>query len=192
MMVSAAFLSDEELLRRVADSDPAAYATLYERYRARLSRFLASFVNDHRKTEDLTQEVLLEVWKKARTYRGLSRVSTWILGIARFKALTVQRRQAEVLFPDAEATHQGEGEDPGGNPEEVLLQEEQARILRAALQGLSPSHREVLHLAYGMGRSGKEIAEMTGCPEPTVRTRMFNAKHRLRQLLLTQGVNGAA
>jgi hypothetical protein len=58
-------LPDEELLRRVAGGDPAAYTTLYERYQARLFRFLVSFVNDHRKTEDLTQEVLLEVWKKA-------------------------------------------------------------------------------------------------------------------------------
>jgi RNA polymerase sigma-70 factor (ECF subfamily) len=188
MMISSSFLSDEELLQRIADGDPVAYTVLYQRYHPRLCRFLASWLNDQRKTEDLVQEVLLEVWKKAATYRGLSQASTWILGIARFKALTAQRSQVEILLPNAEATW-GNGEDPGESPEEVLLQEEQNRRLQAALQELSPLHQEVLQLAYGAGCSGKEIAVMVGCPLPTVRTRIFNAKHQLKQLLIAQGVN---
>jgi RNA polymerase sigma-70 factor (ECF subfamily) len=188
MMVYSPFLSDEELLRRVADSDTAAYAVLYQRYHARLCRFLGSWLNDPRKTEDLTQEVLLEVWKSASTYRGLSRASTWILGIARFKVLTARRRPTETLLADADATQEDRTESCE-SPEEVLLQEERAGILLAALEELSPPHREVLRLAYAGGRSGKEIAGMVGCPMPTVRTRVFNAKHQLKQILVARGMH---
>jgi RNA polymerase sigma-70 factor (ECF subfamily) len=186
-MTSSPFLPDEELLRRVVGGDSAAYAVLYQRYHARLGRFLASWLHDPRKTEDLTQEVLLEVWKSAGTYRGLSQVSTWILGIARFKVLSARRHRAEVLLPDAGAMRTA-GEEPGESPEGVLLQEEQARILHAAVQELALPHREVLQLAYGAGCSGKEIAGRVGCPLPTVRTRMLHAKHQLKQLLLARGV----
>jgi RNA polymerase sigma-70 factor (ECF subfamily) len=93
-----------------------------------------------------------------------------------------------VLLPNAEAVRT-EGEDPGESPEDVLLQEERVRLLQAALQELSLPHREVLQLAYGAGCSCKEIAGMVGCPLPTVRTRIFNAKHQLKQLLTAQGVN---
>jgi RNA polymerase sigma-70 factor (ECF subfamily) len=188
MMIFSLFLSDEELLRRVADGDPPAYTTLYQRYQARLRRFLASWLNDAREIEDLTQEVLLEIWKKAGTYRGLSQVSTWILGIARFKVLTVRRRQAAVLLPDAE-TARTEREEPSEGPEAALLQEERARILQATLQELAPQHREVLRLAYNVGCSGREIAGKMGCPASTARTRMFNAKHQLKQLLLARDVH---
>jgi RNA polymerase sigma-70 factor (ECF subfamily) len=188
IMVSSPVLPDEDLLQRVAGGDTAAYAVFYRRYHARLCRFLASWLNDHRKTEDLTQEVLLEVWRNAGAYRGRSQVSTWILGIARFKALTARRHQAEVLLPEAEAIWTA-GEESREGPEEMILQQERARILRATLQELSPLQREVLQLAYGAGCSGEEIAGRVGCPASTVRTRMFNAKHRLKQLLLARGVN---
>jgi RNA polymerase sigma-70 factor (ECF subfamily) len=188
MMTAPTLHSDEELLRQVAGGNSVAYTTLYQRYHARLCRFLTSWFNDQRKTEDLTQEVLLEVWKNAGTYRGLSQASTWILGIARFKALTARRRQFEVLLSEAEAM-QIQEEDLYESPEEVLLQEERARMLQAALQELSPPHREVLHLAYGVGCSGEEIAELVGRPAPTVRTRIFNAKRQLKQLLQAQDVN---
>jgi len=172
----------------VADGDTAAYAELYQRYHTYLGRCLASWLPESRKTEDLTQEVLLEVWKSAGTYRGLSRVSTWIVGIARFKLLTARRRQAEMLLTDPDATWARRAE-PGESPEEVLLQEERARMLRAALQELAPPHREVLRLTYGAGYSGDEIAGRMGCPAPTVRTRLFHAKRQLKQLLLSRGVH---
>lgn len=183
MMGSFSFLPDEDLLQQVAGGDTAAYTVLYQRYHVRLCRFLASRLNDPRKTEDLAQEVLLEVWKSAGTYHGLSRVSTWILGIARFKVLTARRRQVEVPLSDAEAL-QAQEENLGENPEQILLQEERTHVLHAALQKLSPPHREVLRLAYSASCSGEEIAGLAGCPAPTVRTRMFNAKRRLKQLLL--------
>jgi RNA polymerase sigma-70 factor, ECF subfamily len=187
MMTSSLFFSDEELLQQVAGGDPAAYTTLYQRYQARLRRFFASWLNDAREIEDFAQEVLLEIWKRAGTYRGLSQVSTWILGIARFKVLTARRLRTERLLSDTEAP-QAERAEPSESPEEVLLQEERAGILHTALQELAPPHREVLQLAYGVGCSGKEIAGRVGCPASTVRTRMFNAKHQLKQLLLARGV----
>src|SRR6185369_6617120 len=116
MMTAPTLLSDEELLRQVAGGNSVAYTTLYQRYHTRLSRFLTSWFNDQRKTEDLTQEVLLEVWKNAGTYRGLSQASTWILGIARFKALTARRRQFEVFLSEAETT-QIQEEDLYESPE---------------------------------------------------------------------------
>ena len=187
-MAFSLLLSDEELLQRVAGGDPAAYTALYQRYQARLRRFLASWLNDAREIEDLAQEVLLEIWKRAGTYRGLSQASTWILGIARFKVLTARRRRAEVLLPDAE-TARTEREEPSEGPEAALLREERARILQATLQELAPRHREVLRLAYSAGCSGREIAGRVGCPASTARTRMFNAKHQLKQLLLARGIN---
>ncbi len=183
MMGSGFCLSDEALLQQIAGGDTAAYTVLYQRYHTRLCRFLRSQLNDPRKTEDLAQEVLLEVWKSAGTYRSLSRVSTWIFGIARFKALTARRRRAEAPVADVESLHIQE-DNLSESPEQILLQEEQLHFLHEAFQQLSPSHREVLQLAYGASCSGEEIAGLAGCPAPTVRTRMFNAKRRLKQLLL--------
>ena len=110
-MISSPFLPDEDLLRRVAGGNTAAYDVLYQRYYPRLGRFLASWLPDPQKTEDLTHEVLLEVWQRTGTYRGRSQVSTWILGIARFKALTARRRQTEVLLRFA-ARHVPGGAEP--------------------------------------------------------------------------------
>lgn len=177
--------SDEvEWLRRIARGDRAAFEQLYASYAPRVFRFLHRMLRDTALAEEATNDVLVEVWKSAGRFEGRSAPSTWILGIARFRALnllrgrrppTEQLEQApEVALPDA-----------GGSVQDRRVR---ARSLRSGMEQLSPEHREVLELTFFHGCSYREIAEIAQCPENTVKTRMFHAKRRLRPLLEQLGL----
>jgi RNA polymerase sigma-70 factor (ECF subfamily) len=134
--------------------------------------------------QELATDVFVEVWKKAGTFRGESKVSTWMFGIARFKALTRLRKTSvtEVDVDDA-----GPLADPGEQPDEALARDRvRARITRALGQ-LSADHREVMELTFFQGCAYPEIAELVGCPVNTVKTRMFHARKQLRELLGAEG-----
>src|SRR3979411_2196585 len=87
--------SDEVLIGRIASGDRLAMQVLYARHHVRVFRFVVRLVRDESKAEDLISEVFLDVWRQAGRFEGRSAVSTWMLAIARFKALSVLRRQPE-------------------------------------------------------------------------------------------------
>jgi RNA polymerase sigma-70 factor (ECF subfamily) len=166
------------LLQKVATGDRQAFQTLYVCYHRRLARFLTRLTRQYDVAEEIINDTLWVVWCKAPEFRGDSRVSTWIMGIAYRRALkTLKRlqtttRQTALAAADAEAAV-----DPGAETAE--LQE----WIRHALMQLPLEQRMVLELTYFLGHSCEEIAEIMDCPVNTVKTRMFHARRKLRTLL---------
>jgi RNA polymerase sigma-70 factor (ECF subfamily) len=172
--------SDEMLIRRIAGGDQLAMRTLFCRHRVALYRWLLRLVHDENLADDLLSDVFLDVWRQAATFEARSSVSTWLLAIARYKALSARRRRTDAELDEATVSTVP---DIADDPEVALQKKNQAEALRQSLPRLSPEHREVIDLAYYHSKSVKEIAEIVGINEATVKTRMFYARKRLAELV---------
>jgi len=159
---------------------------LFARHQVRVYRFVLRLVGNQAVAEDLISEVFLDVWRQADRFEGRSAVSTWLLAIARFKALSLLRRK-----PDEELDEETAGaiEDRSDDPEVAVQKKDKSVALRKCLAVLSPEHREVIDLVYYHEKSVQEVAEIVGIPEATVKTRMFYARKRLSELLKTAGID---
>jgi RNA polymerase sigma-70 factor (ECF subfamily) len=129
--------------------------------------------------------VFLDVWRTASQFEGRSQVSTWLLSIARFKALTALRQRKH---EDIEQEDVLEIADEADTPEASLDRSNTKAILRACVAKLSPAHREIINLVYYHEKSVEEVAQIVGIPENTVKTRMFYARKRLAELLKAAGI----
>ena len=177
--------SDEVLIGRIANGDRLAMQVLYARYHVRVFRFVVRMVRDDAVAEDLISEVFLDVWRQAGRFEGRSTVSTWMLAIARFKALSALRRRLDGELDEETASAI---EDPTDDPEIALEKKDKSAMIRKCLVGLSAEHREIIDLVYYHEKSVGEVAEIVGIPENTVKTRMFYARKRLAELLKAAGI----
>jgi RNA polymerase sigma-70 factor, ECF subfamily len=173
--------SDNILIARIASGDRLAMQTLFARHRVSVYRWVVRIVRDEALAEDLLSEVFLDVWRQAAKFESRASVSTWLLAIARYKALSAQRRRADVeLDEEVVATIA----DPADDPERALQKKDQGELIRRALAKLSPEHSEIIDLVYYHGKSVKEVAEVVDIPEATVKTRMFYARKRLADMVI--------
>ena len=177
--------SDEALIGRITSGDKLAMQVLFARHHLRVYRFILRLMRDESVAEDLISEVFLDVWRQADRFEGRSAVSTWLLAIARFKALSALRRKPDQELDDetAEAI-----EDPTDDPEAALGKKDKAAAMRKCLTGLSAEHREIIDLVYYHEKSVEEVAVIVGIPEATVKTRMFYARKKLGELLKAAGI----
>ena len=178
--------SDEVLIQRIAGGDRLAMQVLFARHHVRVYRFVLRLVRNEATAEDLISEVFLDVWRQAGKFEGRSAASTWMLGIARFKALSALRKRPEEELDDETA---GAIEDTSDNPEVALAKKDKGSVLRQCLTKLSADHREIIDLVYYHEKSVEEVAEIVGIPEATVKTRMFYARKKLSELLQEQGID---
>jgi RNA polymerase sigma-70 factor, ECF subfamily len=173
-------VSDEALIRRIAAGDQLAMRTLFGRHRIPLYRWLLRIVRDETTAEDLLSDVFLDVWRQAASFEGRASVSTWLLAIARYKALSARRSRVDAELDERFASTIA---DPADNPEAELQKKNRSEVLRDSLATLSPEHGEVIDLVYYHGKSVKEVAEIVGVGEATVKTRMFYARKKLASLV---------
>jgi RNA polymerase sigma-70 factor (ECF subfamily) len=179
--------TDETLIARIAHGDKLAMKVLFVRHHVRVYRFVLRLVRNESVAEDLIADVFLDVWRQASKFEARSQVSTWMLAIARFKALSwLRKRSEEGLDEDKAAAI----EDTGDTPEVAMQKKDRSEILRKCLTRLSPEHREIIDLVYYHEKSVEEVAQIVGIPENTVKTRMFYARKRLSELLKAAGVDG--
>jgi RNA polymerase sigma-70 factor (ECF subfamily) len=172
--------SDAILVNRIAAGDKLAMQALFARHRTSVYRWLLRFVSNETLAEELLSEVLLDVWRQADRFEGRSSVSTWLLSIARFKALSARRRQTEAELDEKIETTIT---DPANDPEATLQEKNRGELLRQALTRLSPEHREIIDLVYYHEKSVDECAHILGIPAATVKTRMFYARKKLAELV---------
>jgi RNA polymerase sigma-70 factor, ECF subfamily len=173
-------LSDIEVLKQVANGDQRGLETLYNRHSGRTFKFLLRLTENRSAAEDLTHDVFLEVWKSAKRFEGRSSVATWIFSIARYKALDAGRKQRALTEHDL-PTH------PEPSPEAEAMQASSSDYMRACMMALSQEHREIIDLVYFHEKSVKEVSEILDIPEATVKTRMFYARKKLKEMLQAQG-----
>ena len=171
--------SDEALIKRIADRDQLAMRTLFARYRVALYRWLLRLVSDTATAEDLLSEVFLDVWRHAAVFEGRSSVSTWLLAIARNKAISARRRRPDVQLNDELTSTLA---DPADDPELMLEKKDREEVLRRSVAQLSQGHAEIIDLVYYHGKSVNEVAEVMGLNAATVKTRMFYARKKLAEL----------
>jgi RNA polymerase sigma-70 factor (ECF subfamily) len=172
--------SDKACIAAIAKGDRRAMNKLYARHSARVYRFILRLTRSETVAEELISEVFLDVWRHAERFEQRSQVSTWLLAIARNKAISaMRRRHDQELDEDALARV----EDPSDDPEETLAKTQRSALLRRCLAQLSPAHREVIDLVYYHEKSVEEAAAVTGIPTATVKTRMYYARQQLAALV---------
>ena len=154
--------------------------TLFARHRVSVYRWLLRLVNDEALAEDLLSDVFLDVWRHAASFEARASVSTWLLAIARYKALSARRRRTDAALDDQIASTVA---DPADGPDLVLEKKSTTELMGGCLTELSPEQREVMDLVYYHEKSVREVARIIGIPEPTVKTRMFYARKKLAELV---------
>ncbi|HSW04324.1 RNA polymerase sigma factor [Aquabacterium sp.] len=167
---------DLALVQRMAQGDRAALSALYHGYHRRLCRFLARLTRRPDIVDEVVNDSFWIVWQKAGGFRGESRVSTWVMGIAYRCALKALRQHGEEPLAD-------EAGDAAAGSWDPQAEHELRDWLAKGLDRLPAEQRLVLELAYGGGHSIDEIAAIMQCPEGTVKARMFHARMKLRNLL---------
>ena len=167
-------LSDDELLILIGNErDTTALTELYVRYKRPLGRFLQRGMNETKLVEEIYNDVMLTIWSSACKFRGESKVSTWIFGIA-FRARLAQTkkesRHNHICFEDFLSN---------SSEQNTTLCES----IHAAMIELSEPHQTVIELSYFHGYSTAEIATIVGCPQNTVKTRLYYARQKLKASL---------
>lgn len=178
--------SDEALIGLIAEGDKRAMQVLYARHNVRAYRFILRMTGNQSLAEDLVSEVFLDVWRQAENFELKSQVSTWLLAIARYKALSALRRRNEEQLDDQMAAAI---EDTSDNPETAVGIKDRNNIVQQCLTQLSSAHREVIDLVYYHEKSVDEVAQIVGVPPATVKTRMFYARNKMADLLKQAGVS---
>jgi len=186
---------DGELLRAVAeDRDREAFRGIFDRYQPRVFVFVLRRVEDHELAREITSDVFLEVWAGAGSFRGDSRISSWIFGIARFKCLEAIRSRARlkrsrVVPTDDEVISQvPEARMPATH---LDARDELARVAQA-LRRIPKEQREALEWTIVQGRSYDEVARVQNVSRDTVKTRISRARRSLKRLLGRPGEDGTA
>jgi RNA polymerase sigma-70 factor, ECF subfamily len=174
------YSSDEILVERIAAGDKLAMQVLFARHRTNVYRWLLRFVGNETVAEDLLSDVFLDVWQQAGRFEGRAAVTTWLLSIARYKALSARRRRTEAELDETIETTVADSAD---NPEVALQRKSRNELVRAALMKLSPDHREIIDLVYYHEKSVEDCALILNIPAATVKTRMFYARKKLADLV---------
>ena len=168
---------DRALIAAIAAGDEVAFNEIHARYYLRVARFTRRITQCSELTAEITNDTLWAIWRCASSFKGSSRVSTWIMGIAfrvgskSLRKSTRREAHEEPMFDFVEAAH--EPWSAGDDREWV----------RAALVHLAEEQRTVLELFYHFGHSCEEIAEMVDCPTNTVKSRMFHGRRNMQRLL---------
>ena len=174
---TAGIAREVELIARIGEGDRKAFEELYHLYHRRMARFLMRLTRRYDTAEEVINDTFWVVWRKARTFRGDSQPSTWILGIAYRKARNALRCSARLAEKNLQA------ELLPLTSEEPTDREELRDWLGRALAELPVEQRLALELCYELGHSCEEIAAIMGCPVNTVKTRLFHARAKLQKLL---------
>ena len=174
--------SEHDLLKAVAAGDLASFERLYQLYASRVLYYVRTLVREPTVAEDVLGEVMFAVWRAAGTFTGTARVSTWIFGIARHKALDALRRagrQQTEMDLDSIADLPHSQDSPFDETERHQL----AALTRRAITRLSGEHQEILRLVFYEELPYEEIAHLLSIPTNTVKTRVYYAKQRLKHEL---------
>lgn len=175
-------LAEQALLEAVAAGDTRAFERLFQLYERRIFQYILGFVRDAATAEEVAADTMLAVWHTAGRFERSSRVSTWILGIARHKAIdAVRRRMRDAPTALLEEAMDHPSTAPG--PMDAAQDRTVEQLTERAFHYLSADHREVLYLAFYEDVPYEEIAVLLAIPRNTVKTRVYYAKQKLREHL---------
>ena len=174
--------TDEVLVARMAKGDQNALRLLFQRHYRRVHSFILRFTKDTEAAQEIANDTFLIAWRQAATFEGRSLVATWLLGIARYRALgstKVRRFASESL----DERHKVTLADPSDLAEVRIQREEADEYLRRCVAALPPKQGRLVELHYFHDVSLKDAAAMTGLPLNTVKTRLFLARKKIALML---------
>jgi RNA polymerase sigma-70 factor (ECF subfamily) len=166
------------LLNQIGQRNEAAMRELYKAFSRKIYAYVLNHVKDPGEAEEIVVDTLHEVWKHPDRFRGESKFSTWVIGIARYKMLSVLRARND---GHEELDEDMPSEDAGAF--DALAQKQRREGVQHCMGKLSEEHRECLHLVFYEGMSVAEIAAIQRCPENTVKTRLFHARQKIKNCL---------
>ncbi len=186
-------LNDESLVRLIAQARAEALGVLYDRYSRLVFGLALNSVGDPATAEEITQDVFVRVWQRARQYHAdRGKVSTWLTSITRHRAIDQLRRRGS--RPEQHSVTWAElppGAEPSVNgPEQAAALAADSDRVRSAMAQLSDEQKQVLALAYFQGLTQSQIAESLGLPLGTVKTRIRLGMQKLREMLQEEGAAG--
>ncbi|MEM0990041.1 MAG: sigma-70 family RNA polymerase sigma factor [Pseudomonadota bacterium] len=170
---------DADLVKRVAEGDMTALRALYLAHADAIRRFVLSRLRDEFEAADIVHETMMAVWRGAANFQGRASVRSWVLSIAKNRAIDHIRKQSRVTLAEPDETV------PDGDPdaETVIVAAQDAARLRACVDELSEAHRAAVHLAFYEDMTCAEIAEVEQVPPGTIKTRIFHAKKLIMHCL---------
>ncbi len=174
-------LTDAELMLRIGRGEHAAFDTLYNRYAQRLGGFfLRMLAYDTAKAEDMVQELFARMWTHRREYRSEQPFATWLYAMAynlcknEYRHETVRQAYVEEIRQGEEATHE---------PTEAMERDELRQRMRQAVQLLPTAQRDAFLLHYDEELTIPEVAHIVGCPEGTVKSRLYAALENVKKMM---------
>ncbi|MFW6195307.1 MAG: sigma-70 family RNA polymerase sigma factor [Chloroflexota bacterium] len=178
-------LTDESLLALIVEADRQALESLYDRYGSRVFSLSYRILSDQGASEEVTQDVFLNVWRRAASYQaGRGKFTTWLFGIAHHRAIDELRKRSRTRLNNNESVDDHlslESGDP--QPAEAAITSSEYGMVRAALKELPEEQRRVIEMAYFGGLTQAEIAEELSQPLGTVKTRMRLGLRKLKSAL---------
>ncbi|MEM8817239.1 MAG: sigma-70 family RNA polymerase sigma factor [Pseudomonadota bacterium] len=165
---------ERALMAAIARQDRRALEALYRSYYTRLFRFAFRMTHSHDAADEIVNDVMLAVWRGAGGFRGSSKVSTWIFGIAYRQSLKRLSRKSLTVAADFDLDEVAAGDDHSAEDRDWV---------RHGVDALPAAQKLAIVLVFYIGMSYEEVAEVTDCPVNTVKTRMFHARRKLKGLL---------
>jgi RNA polymerase sigma-70 factor (ECF subfamily) len=179
-------MDNDEVLRllgRIGQGDEAAFRELYRAFSRRLYAYVIRKLGNEAQAEEIVSDTLYEVWKAPARFRGESQFSTWLIGIARNKVkMAFRGRKPDSKHEDLDSIAEILPAE-GGGAFEALADAQRRQGVLQCMDKLSDEHRECVHLVFYEGMALAEVAEVQGCPENTVKTRLFHARQKLKNCL---------
>ena len=171
------------LLARIAKEDQGAFRELYKAFSRRVFAYLLNMVNDHARAEEILVDTMHEIWRFPTRFRGDAQFGTWLIGIARNKALMAYRaRRPDEIHDDLDdIAETAPADTPDGFQQ--LAEKQRSEGVQQCMGKLSDEHRECMHLVFFDGLSIAEVADVQRCPEGTVKTRLFHARQKIKNCL---------
>ena len=170
---------EKRLIAGVATGNKAAMKQIYNSYTPALNGFVRLYLADPNDVADIIHDTMLEIWRKADRFEGRSSLKTWIFSIAKNKSIDRNRKSSRIDYTDENT----DIEDVTLTADDVLAISQEANTVREAVAQLKPEHRRAIHLSFFEDLTYKEIAEIEGCPEGTIKTRILYAKRNLQHIL---------
>jgi RNA polymerase sigma-70 factor (ECF subfamily) len=183
-------LSDQELMRIVQAGDFSPASEIYDRYSSRIYNFAFRFLRNSEAAEDATQEVFVKMLKHANQFHGDAKLSTWLFSITAnwcrdyLRKADNKTKESDDVLVTLPATNEN-------SPERNLELRENEQRIKRALAALTPEQREAILLSRYQGLSYAEIAQISGCSEGAVKTRVFRAMETLKKALSSEPRGGS-
>ena len=180
--------SDEQIIKSYLAGSSGLFEVLVNRYVDKIYNFVVRQVKDKGRAEDITQETFIRAWKHIKSFNPEKKFSVWLFSIARNLVIDNSRKKRMMNFSEFETDDEGADFDPidlGLMPENEFEKKNASEAVKRMLEALPPHYRSVLVLYYQEQFNFREISEITGDPENTVRGRHRRALALVKKLIMS-------